>query len=76
MSIDTPPKDDEVLVIDVVNIVGNTVVLDVRIRTDENWRYYRKWKAQVGTTLRMRDNQPRESVSGPILIDEKVPRNE
>ena len=56
--VDKPPKEDNVIVLDVRKARDGLFVMDLRVRTDNNWMYYRGVELVEGQSFILSDNQP------------------
>ncbi len=55
--VDKEPKDREAFIVEIVDIRGPTVVLDIRIRTLTSWLYYKGVALDKGTYIKILDQQ-------------------
>jgi len=68
------PVDDEVLIIDIVSVNGDEVMLNVRLRGDNNWMYFNGIPLLVGRSIVIIDEQRDDIVPAEINVFEKLPR--
>lgn len=55
------PKEDEVLQIKIIEIIGNTAYLNIRLRGERNWLYIDRLSVHKGQNVVMLDGQEKTS---------------
>lgn len=57
--IDQPPEDDEVIVLQyhTIDRANNEIRVDLRVRGDNNWLYYKDIRLGLGWSFTLKDGQ-------------------
>jgi hypothetical protein len=68
------PREQEAFFVEIADIHGKTVYLNVRVRTEKNWLYYDRVPVLRGGSFCVLSDQEEELVPSAIGQFEKIPR--